>query len=443
LLLLLAAIVCLASAEKHCTGECQTADENAIMNRVMPIKQKMHEQCVAAGECPEVRPSLSFSACIDGKAGEYDCNGIDLLSYVSLADLGSTGEGSDIWGWTDPVTNSEIAIVCVEDGTSFVDITHPMKPKVLAFMSSERPKIIWHDVKVYKNHAYVISEAPDHGMQVFDLTKLREFDGVAPSGALGEVAEVPQVTPLTTYREFGSCHNIVINEETGFAYAVGTRTCRGGLHMVDIRDPTNPTFAGCFQEDGYVHDAQCVVYEGPDVRYNNGSEICFCYNEDTLTIVDVTDKSAPALLAREPYLGSAYTHQGWLFEGQTHLLLNDELDEMERSTGDGAHTRTMVWNVENLEKPFNTTNFFSSETSIDHNLYIRGNLAYEANYCAGLRVLDVSDHTELREVAFFDVSPTCSSPLFKGSWSVYPYFQSGSIVVNSIERGLFVLRLRK
>ena len=40
----------------------------------------------------------------------------------------------------------------------------------------------------------------------------------------------------------------------------------GGLHAIDVSDPLNPQFAGCYDEDGYTHDAQCVIYRGPDAR---------------------------------------------------------------------------------------------------------------------------------------------------------------------------------
>ena len=74
----------------------------------------------------------------------------------------------------------------------------------------------------------------------------------------------------------------------------------------------------------------------------------------------------------------------------------------------------------------------------------RGNLAYEANYCAGLRIIDVTnikdEDPKLEEVGFFDVAPECNSPGFSGSWSSYPYFESDTIIVQSIERGLFVLK---
>jgi choice-of-anchor B domain-containing protein len=81
------------------------------------------------------------------------------------------------------------------------------------------------------------------------------------------------------------------------------------------------------------------------------------------------------------------------------------------------------------------------EGSFDHNLYIKGNLMYQANYKSGLRILDVSDPENPREVAFFDTAPFMGNDTgFNGAWSVYPFFNSGTIVVNSIEQGLFVVR---
>ena len=158
-----------------------------------------------------------------------------------------------------------------------------------------------------------MSEASGHGMQVYDLTQLR---GLTPPRS-----GVNVIQANAHYAEMGNTHNIVGNEDTGFMYAVGTRTCTSGLHAINVRDPLNPQFAGCFGDDGYVHDAQCVVYDGPDADHK-GKEICFCYNENTLTIVDVEDKTNMKMLSRVPYDGSQYTHQGWLIEDQSYLLLD-------------------------------------------------------------------------------------------------------------------------
>ena len=66
--------------------------------------------------------------------------------------------------------------------------------------------------------------------------------------------------------------------------------------MIDIRTPTAPKFAGCYEEDGYTHDTQCVFYNGPDTAFTE-REICFSANENALAIVDVTDKQNPVKLS--------------------------------------------------------------------------------------------------------------------------------------------------
>jgi choice-of-anchor B domain-containing protein len=205
--------------------------------------------------------------------------------------------------------------------------------------------------------------------------------------------------------------------------------------MFNIQDPTNPSFAGCFSNDGYTHDAQCVNYNGPDADLQ-GKEICFNANEDTVTIVDVTDKSNPVQISRTGYSGSAYTHQGWLTEDQTYFLLDDELDEQNF----GHNTRTRVWNVSDLDNPVIDNTFDGTTPSIDHNQYIKGNFSYQADYRAGLRILDISNIGAPVEVAYFDIYPADDNAQFNAAWSNYPYFESGTVIVSGIEQGLFILQ---
>jgi len=406
------------------------------MNKVMLLKKAEWEACIAAGDCPKKVQNMANTPCVGGHAGPYPCSSVDLLSFVSLASLGTTGDGNDIWGWTDPETHKEYALCGTASGTSFVDVTDPINPFVLGFLPTHTVSSLWRDIKVYRNHAFIVSEATNHGMQVYDLTQLRNL----PRVPLAEQIAVPALEETAHYNQFGSAHNLVINEETGFAYSVGSRTCSAGLHIVDIKNPLSPQFAGCFGEDGYVHDAQCVIYRGPDTDYR-GREVCYCYNEDALTIVDVSEKDQMTLISRTPYAGSQYTHQGWtLGDDSGYLLLDDELDEI---YGSNPHTRTMLWDARKLSSPRIANSFYSTETVVDHNLYTKGNRAYLSNYCGGLRIYDITQAKNggaLSEVAFFDVAPDCDTTDFYGSWSSYPYFASGTIVVESIDRGLFVLK---
>jgi hypothetical protein len=154
--------------------------------------------------------------------------------------------------------------------------------------------------------------------------------------------------------------------------------------------------------------------------------------------VDVTNKTTPAQLSRTGYIGSDYTHQGWITEDHAYFLLDDEGDE----TGFGHNTRTYIWDLADLDNPLLIDNYTASTAAIDHNLYIKGNYAFEANYRAGLRILDIHDiaNGNLFEEAYFDIYPGSDSASFNGAWSNYPYFDSGVIVVSGIEQGLYVLQ---
>ena len=155
-----------------------------------------------------------------------------------MIDLGGS-IGNDIWGWTDPQDASEYALMGMDNGTVFVRLNDPDNPVIVGRLPTATVNAPWRDIKVAQNHAYIVADnVGNHGMQVFDLTRLR---GVSDNRTF--LADI-------VYGDFGSAHNVVINEQTGFAYVVGSDTCNGGLHMIDIKVPGNPRFAGCHASDG-------------------------------------------------------------------------------------------------------------------------------------------------------------------------------------------------
>ena len=369
---------------------------------------------------------VAQTPCVNGMAGPYPCENINLLSFVENGDLGG-GSMNDIWGWVDPLDSAEYVLLGRTSGTSFLDITDPVNPIYLGDLPTATLNSTWRDIKVYNNYAFIVSEAGQHGMQIFDLTNLRDI--ASPPLLFDEDAH---------YSGWGNAHNIVINESTGRAYGVGTNTFEGGLHIVDISDPLNPTLIGDFSEDGYTHDAQVVSYAGPDTNFQ-GKEIAFACNENTVTIADVTDASNTTLISSTGYPGASYTHQGWLTEDHRYFLSNDELDEQ----GSGINTTTFIWDMLDLSAPLIIGTFVSSTSAIDHNLYTHNGYVYQSNYRAGLRILDTENIADaiLEEVAYFDVYPSSNSAQFDGTWSNYPYFPSGVIAVSHIGEGLFLLGL--
>jgi len=361
--------------------------------------------------------------CAGGIAAGFPCEGFNLQFDITPGGMNASA-ANDSWGWTDPQDGKEYAIIGLNNGTAFFDISDPVNAIYLGKLPSHTSSGLWRDVKVYNNHAFVVAEENGHGMQVFDLTRLRN------------VPSPPETfTENGHYNGFGRAHNIVINEDTGFAYAVGTSTFSGGPHFIDISNPTGPVGAGGYSLNGYSHDAQVVTYNGPDTDYT-GREIYVGSNEDNIVIVDVTDKNNPQSISIGSYGNVGLTHQGWFTEDQRYFIVGDEIDELNF----GFNTRTIVIDVSDLDNPTFFFEYFGNTPAIDHNGYVVGNTFYMANYNAGLRALDISDidNQNISEVGFFDTIPGTNSAGFGGSWNVYPFFASGNIVISGDE-GFFLV----
>lgn len=419
-------------------------------------------------------PELGYTACENGFAAAipgdvnntFRCNNIDLYHFLPHSGLGSTeGQGSSSWGWTSE-DGREFVALGQFDGTAFAEITSEGKMVYLGRLpQNDDIGSRWREIRVVRDLAVIGSEAIKHGVQFFDMKKLLDLDPENPTtftqdDLTGHWDELP----------VGRTHNIVVNEELNYAIACGSvggnetiRTrpndlpCRGGLIFIDLTDPTNPTSPGCAAGDGYVHDAQCLVYRGPDSRYE-GRDICYAYNEDTLTIYDVSDKNGNVtnIISISTFPGAEYVHQGVVNDEQwqEYIFLDDEFDERDAEVGpmtQGLPT-THIFDIRDLENPVYTGHYEGKTRSIDHNQYVWGKQLYQSNYGNGLNILDISSVTEdptggsICETGFFDIYPEDDelegggTVAFLGSWSSYAGFKSGFIMVHTIERGTFIVK---
>jgi choice-of-anchor B domain-containing protein len=389
---------------------------------------------------------LARVPCVQNQAAGFPCNKVDLMSFLSIAQIGGTAttELSGNWGWTDPASKREFVLQGSSIGTHFIEVTNPEVPVYVGLLPIPpgAQENIWRELKTYKNYAYIVGDvAGDHGLQIFNLNKLLTATNLPVT-----------FTQDAQYKGFGSAHDMVINESTGFAYPVGIsslytgvtgRGCGGGSHILDLNpDPLNPVFKGCYQHlntgrsnTGYSHDALCVTYKGPDLDYKN-KEICFGFNETALSIADVTDKANIKTISKGLYNQTSYCHQGWLTEDHRYMYIDDELDETNRR----INTRTIIFDLADLDNPTVVKYFTNTTAAIDHNQYIRGRYDFQANYTAGLRILDVIDPINPVEVAYFDTYKANDNATFDGLWNVYAFFPSGNVAVGGINEGVFVLR---
>ncbi len=349
-------------------------------------------------------------------SAQFQSQNVTLLDNMPLSQFsGNPDSGNDCWGYVSP-SGREYALMGLSNSIAVVEITNPTNPVIVQQIT--HPNSLWGDIKVYQDHCYVSNEEGG-GIQVISLANVDN----------GQVTLVRSVTGSGLQ----TTHNVAVDETSGFLYLAGANINGGSIVAYDLSNPGNPVLAGTFSGP-YSHDLQIVTYtEGPYA----GRQVAFCSNGSTaFDIVDVTNKSNMFRVGRNRYPGLEYCHQGWLTEDRQYFILNDELDE---ANGYTNVTLTRVFDVSDITNPVLAATFSSDRPAIDHNLYVRGDFCFQANYRSGLRIFDVSDPLNAVQTGWFDTYPANDGLGFDGAWSVYPFFPSGTVIVSDINRGLFIL----
>ena len=189
---------------------------------------------------------------------------MDTVAFLSVPSMYAE-HVNDIASWFDEVTMESYLLVGCDNGTALVKLLPGGQPMYMGKLPTTTVVSLWRDIKVLNNHAYVVSEAPSHGMQVFDLTALRDWH---PLDGVQEWA------PDTVIAAPGSAHNLAVLPESDVVIQLGSNSFGGGAVVFDASNPWAPELAGGFSELGYLHDAHAVRYQGPDVE-NEGKDLLF------------------------------------------------------------------------------------------------------------------------------------------------------------------------
>jgi choice-of-anchor B domain-containing protein len=395
------------------------------------------------------------AACSQGAAGQFPCWNIDFLSQVPLTSFSSQpASAANLWGFVHECTtgNREYAVIGLSNGTAVVDVTDPATPVEVGTVQGVASS--WREVKILQvetpgrdcdnAYAYLSTEGPG-GLQILDLSNLP--NSVSQAGVLNDYR-----TSHTLYiSNVDYSTNKAIAGRTPFLYVAGSNVESGRYRIYDLTNPTsprlvtvNPGNAALTESRGfYMHDSTSLLITDSRTSQcasgHNPCEVLVDFNEQSVDLWDVTDKASPVFLSRTVYQNARYTHSGWPTADQQFLIVHDELDEVQLP---GLPTSIYTLDIRNLRNPVPTVSYTGTTTTTDHNGYTIGDRYYVAHYKRGLVIFDVGNPLALREVAYFDTftfpgENTCG---FNGSWGVYPFLPSGTLLVSNIEGGLFALR---
>lgn len=328
------------------------------------------------------------------------------LNVTLAAEVPYNQELNDAWGYVAP-DGTEYALIGLVNGVSILNLSDPENPVESDYIAGASST--WRDIKTYGDFAYVTNET-SNGVMVIDLSTLP-----------GEVTAYDWTPNIDGLGTLSSCHNIFIDEATGYAYLAGCNLNTGGLLFIDVfTTPGTPIFAGAGAPE-YSHD----IYVRDDIAYS--SEI----NIGVFSIYDVSDKSNPVLLASQE-TGANFTHNTWLSDDGMTLFTTDEVG----NAPVGAYDISDLNDIKELDqyRPLETLGV----GVIPHNVHVFQDWLIISYYTDGCIIVDASRPDNLIEVGNFDTFVPNSTG-FDGVWGVYPFLPSGKVIASDIGNGVFIL----
>ncbi len=306
--------------------------------------------------------------------------------------LSTPGAVTDIWGYVDPNTNREYALVGETNstmGVSIIDVTDPTNPTLVG----QAAGVVAADMKVWRNYLYVVTGFRGPGARIFDLTDPR----------------TPQYAGA-----FESAHTLFIDDRGSMYLSLAGEPREVRIYDV-ARNPTSPSLLW-MDGIGEPHAAHVVGTTLYDFHGYSGTRI-----------YDVTARAVPFLLG--VVTNGEFHHSGMPTEDGKHLFVTQELV---------SHPRPdiTVWNIEDPANPV-LVGEIADPNATAHNLYIIDRYAYVSYYSAGFRVYDVSNPAQPVLVTEYDTS-AWEGDGFRGCWGVYPFTLSGHIYASDRDNGLFV-----
>lgn len=317
---------------------------------------------------------------------------------------------SALWGYTDS-NGREYAILGCYTGTSFVDITDSNNIHEIDFFPSPVPGIggnLWREMKTYSHYAYVVSEAENSNIEIFDLQYLPDSVHYVSKFILPQHSSSHSVSQSGSFLYMNGC-----NPELS-----------AGITIVDLTNPVIPVLRGIWN-NLYVHDSRII-----------NDTIWACnIGDGRVTIINATDKNNPVTVrswVNNPAPNDP--HNIALTNDRHYAFVTDESETP--SPG-----KLKIWDVSDLNdityiRSFNSYPF---ENAIVHNVEIKNNFAFLAYYTAGVKVLNISNPSDPVEIGWFDTYPDNNKTFYDGCWAVY-CFNSGKIIASDQNYGLYVLR---
>lgn len=324
--------------------------------------------------------------------------------------------------WGLALDGREYAVIGTTLGTHIIDVTDPRNPvEIHVVEGAVTGPAIIH--RDYHDDGCLLYVVADEPISA--NASVRSTLQIIDISGLPEEVDVVYDSDELIFR----AHNIFLDEPNDRLYAFianGGNIGFSAMRIYDISNPIDPQFVAAYNDlqglsISQVHDG----YVLDNMAYLN-------LGPNGFAIVDFTDPLTPVLMGTlDNYPEQGYNHSGWLSQDGQYYYMADE-------------THGLRMKVLDVSDPtdIDLVDFFDAgspaETSIPHNLLVACDYLYVSHYYDGLQVYDISDPSTPVRIAEFDTSLLPDDDGFVGAWGVYPFLPSGNILVSDMQEGLFV-----
>ena len=330
------------------------------------------------------------------------------LRLVSQANDYAQDLYSDVWGYTDTL-GVEYGIIGTRKGTAIYNLQDPANPSLTQYI--EGASSIWRDIKTFNNYIYVIADQGTDGLLVIDMA-------LAPQ-TVDWTFYKPTIFLNGEFRQLTDCHNVYI-DENGFLYLSGCSISNGVLIFDLNQNPEEPKYVGRTPTN-YSHD----VFVRGDTLWTSD------FNDGVFSVVDVTNKSEPVLLADQS-TGFRSTHNAWISDDGNFIFTTDERPNAFVE----AYDVSDLDNIQLVDRYRPTATL--GRGVYPHNTHYHNGFLVTSFYTDGLKVVDATRPSNLVEVGSYDTFFGGDGGT-NGNWGAYPYLPSGLILASDIGTGLYVI----
>jgi choice-of-anchor B domain-containing protein len=282
-------------------------------------------------------------------------------------------------------------------GVAVVDISTPESPKEVAHIKSTGNSP-WQELTGAGNHIYKVSQENTDGIQIISMAPLNEGN--------------PPVLIKNNTAFFKNAHMISSDTTVKPFRLFVAYEGMAGVKIFSLEDPENPRLLRTMASG--AHD---MLGRGNRLYVSDG-------NAGTTTIWDITnvETQAPIKVSvikfstvnsglQEP--ARSFAHNAWPSDDGKVLFTTEETEGCSVKAFD-------ISNISISNPPGFLGKYLAPGSQMAHNAYVKGSILVLSHYTSGVRMVDISDPKNMKEVAYHKVS--ASNEAFGGSWGAFPWF---------------------